>query len=64
MSNITQITIGNADFNAIVEDQRNIVEVTDNEPNVVIVTVPGVASVSARTNVSYGTGAPWIQVVV
>ncbi|CAB4145228.1 hypothetical protein UFOVP1217_69 [uncultured Caudovirales phage] len=59
MSNVTQITIGNADYNAIVEDQRNIVEILQQEPNTVVVTVPGVSSLSARTNVSYGEGAPW-----
>jgi hypothetical protein len=59
MSNVTQITIGNAEFNAIIEDQRNIVEIIDEVPNTVIVTVPGVASSTLRTNVTYGSGAPW-----
>ena len=59
MSNVTQITIGNAEFNAVVEDQRNIVQVIEEEPNTVIVTVPGVASATLRTNVTYGSGAPW-----
>jgi hypothetical protein len=65
MSNVTQITIGNADYNAVVEDQRNVVEILHQEPNTVVVTVPGVSSLSARTNVSYGEGAPWtIEVVI
>ena len=59
MSNVTQITIGNAEFNAVIEDQRNIVKVIEEEPNTVIVTVPGVASATLRTNVTYGNGAPW-----
>lgn len=59
MSNITQITIGNAEFNAVIEDQRNIVHVIEEEPNTVIVTVPGVASNTLRTNLTYGSGAPW-----
>jgi hypothetical protein len=63
MSNITQVTMGNADYNIVVEDQRNIVEIVHEEPNTVQVIVPGVSS-SARTNVSYGEGSPWIQVVV
>jgi hypothetical protein len=63
MSNITQITIGNAEFNAIIEDQRNIVEIIDEVPNTVIVTVPGILSSALRTNVTYGSGAPWTIVV-
>lgn len=59
MSNITQITIGNAEFNAVIEDQRNIVEIIDEEPNTVIITVPGIATNSLRTNLTYGSGAPW-----
>ena len=50
MSNITQITIGNAEFNAIIEDQRNIVEIVDEVPNTVIVTVPGLSTASFTTN--------------
>jgi hypothetical protein len=64
MSNITQITIGNAEFNAIIEDQRNIVEIIDEVPNTVIVTVPGISSSTLKTNVTYGSGAPWTIVVV
>ena len=63
MSNITQITIGNAEFNAIIEDQRNIVEIIDEVPNTVIVTVPGILSSALRTNVTYGSVAPWTIVV-
>lgn len=59
MSNVTQITIGNAEFNAVIEDQRNIVEIIDEEPNTVIITVPGIATNSLRTNLTYGSGAPW-----
>jgi hypothetical protein len=50
MSNITQITIGNAEFNAIIEDQRNIVEIVDEVPNTVIVTVPGLSTASFNSN--------------
>lgn len=63
MSNITQVTMGNADYNIVLEDQRNIVEIVHEEPNTVQVIVPGVSS-SAKTNVSYGVGVPWIQVAV
>ena len=61
MSNITQITLGNADYNAIVEDQRNIVEIVHEEPNTVVVRLPGVEYQQA---VFYGSGVPWIQVEV
>ncbi len=61
MSNITQITIGNADYNAIVEDQRNIVEIVHEEPNTVVVRLPGV---QGQQSVLYGSGVPWIQVEV
>lgn len=61
MSNITQVTIGNADYNAIVEDQRNIVEIIHEEPNTVVVRLPGVES-SQVTTVLYGSGVPWLQV--
>jgi len=63
MSNVTQVTMGNADYNIVIEDQRNIVEIIQEEPNTVQVILPGVSS-TARTNVSYGVGVPWIQVVV
>ena len=57
MSNIsTQLTMGNADFNIVIEDQRNIVEISREEPNVVQVKLPGVAS---NPNVRFGEGVPW-----
>jgi hypothetical protein len=56
--------MGNADFNVVIEDQRNIVEIGNEEPNVIQVVLPGVAA-SSRTNLSYGEGAPWtIEVVI
>lgn len=54
----TQLTMGNADFNVVIEDQRNIVEINHEEPNIIQVVLPGVAA-SSRTNVTYGEGAPW-----
>ena len=59
-SNLAQIAvqIGNADFNAVVEDQRNIVVIDEQSPNTVIVTVPGVNQ-SLHAGVVYGSGAPW-----
>jgi len=57
VSNIsTQLTMGNADFNIVIEDQRNIVEISREEPNVVQVKLPGVAS---DPNVRFGEGVPW-----
>lgn len=63
MSNITQVTIGNADYNAIVEDQRNIVEIVHEEPNTVVIRLPGV-EVAQEPSVLYGSGVPWIQIEV
>lgn len=54
----TQLTMGNADFNVVIEDQRNIVEINHEEPNIIQVVLPGVAA-SLRTNVTYGEGVPW-----
>jgi|Laugrefa1bdmlbdn_1035148.scaffolds.fasta_scaffold00210_5 hypothetical protein len=54
----TQLTMGNADFNVVIEDQRNIVEINHEEPNIIQVVLPGVAA-SSRTNVTYGEGVPW-----
>lgn len=54
----TQLTMGNADFNVVIEDQRNIVEISREEPNIVQVVLPGVAA-SLRTTLSYGEGVPW-----
>jgi hypothetical protein len=60
----TQVTIGNADYNLVVEDQRNIVQINSAEPNTVIVTVPGLSSAALKTSVLYGSGKPWLQVEV
>lgn len=60
----TQVTIGNADYNLVVEDQRNIVQINSAEPNTVIVTVPGLSSSALKTSVLYGSGKPWLQVEV
>ena len=51
----TQLTMGNADFNVVVEDRRNIVEISREEP-IIQVKLPGVAS---NPNVRYGDGVPW-----
>lgn len=57
MSDIsTQLTMGNADFNVVIEDRRNIVEISREEPNIIQVKLPGVAS---GPNVLYGAGVPW-----
>jgi hypothetical protein len=48
--------MGNADFNVVVEDRRNIVEISREEPNIIQVKLPGVAS---NPNVIYGAGVPW-----
>lgn len=57
MSDIsTQITMGNADFNIVIEDQRNIVEIGREEPNIVQVKLPGVAS---GIQTLFGEGVPW-----
>lgn len=58
MSNITQITMGNANYDIVLEDQRNIVQIGNEEPNTVQVILPGVSS-SAKTNIAYGEGVPW-----
>ena len=52
----TQITMGNADFNVVIEDRRNIVEISREEPNIVQVKLPGVAS---GTKTLFGEGVPW-----
>lgn len=52
----TQLTMGNADFNIVIEDQRNIVEISREEPNIVQVKLPGVES---NPNVIFGEGVPW-----
>lgn len=52
------VQIGNADFNAVVEDQRNIVVIDEQSPNTIIVTVPGINS-NIGAGVVYGSGAPW-----
>lgn len=50
------VTINNADFNAVVEDQRNIVEIIEEQPNVVRITIPGLID---RQSLIYGNGVPW-----
>jgi len=50
------VNINNADFNAVVEDQRNIVQILSENPNVVRVTVPGLIN---RQSLIYGSGVPW-----
>ena len=52
----TQLTMGNADFNIVIEDQRNIVEISREEPNIVQVKLRGVAS---GTQTLFGEGVPW-----
>lgn len=52
----TQLTMGNADFNVVIEDQRNIVEISREEPNIIQVKLPGVVS---DPNVRFGEGVPW-----
>lgn len=52
----TQLTMGNADFNVVIEDRRNIVEISREEPNIVQVKLPGVSS---GTRTLYGEGVPW-----
>ena len=53
----TQLTMGNANFNIVIEDQRNIVEISREEPNIVQVKLPGV--VESNPNVRFGEGVPW-----
>lgn len=50
------VTINNADFNAVLEDQRNIVEIVEEQPNVVRITIPGMID---RQSLIYGNGVPW-----
>lgn len=52
----TQLTMGNADFNVVIEDRRNIVEISREEPNIIQVKLPGVAG---SPHVRYGEGVPW-----
>jgi hypothetical protein len=52
------VNINNADFNAVVEDQRNIVQILSENPNVVRVTVPGLIN-TYRQSLIYGNGVPW-----
>jgi hypothetical protein len=49
--------MGNADFNIVIEDQRNIVEISREEPNIVQVQLPGVAASGTQT--LFGEGVPW-----
>jgi len=50
------VNLNNADFNVVVEDQRNIVQIVAEEPNVVRVTIPGLIN---RQSLVYGSGVPW-----
>jgi hypothetical protein len=50
------VTINNADFNAVFEDQRNIVQIVEEQPNVVRITIPGLID---RQSLIYGNGVPW-----
>lgn len=50
------VNLNNADFNVVVEDQRNIVQIVAEEPNVVCVTIPGLIG---RQLLVYGSGVPW-----
>lgn len=50
------VMINNADFNAVIEDQRNVVQLVDQHPNVVRVTIPGLIN---RQSLIYGNGVPW-----
>lgn len=50
------VNINNADFNAVLEDQRNIVEIVETQPNVVRITIPGLVD---RQSLLYGSGVPW-----
>jgi hypothetical protein len=63
MTTPTPITIGvtlpDGNFNAVVEDQRNIVTINEETPNTVIVTVPGINASIYSASIVYGSGAPW-----
>jgi len=50
------VTINNADFNAVIEDQRNVVQLIEENPNVVRVTIPGLID---KQTLIYGSGVPW-----
>lgn len=52
------VTLPDGNFNAVIEDQRNVVNITEESPNTVIVSVPGITE-SLRAAVVYGSGAPW-----
>lgn len=52
------MNVENGDFNIVVEDQRNIVTISDVTENTVIVTVPGLAT-GAGAGLIYGNGVPW-----
>lgn len=52
------MNVDNGDFNIIVEDQRNIVTISEVEQNTVIVTVPGLAT-GTGAGLIYGNGVPW-----
>lgn len=52
-------TLPDGNFNAIIEDQRNIVVISEDSPNTVVVTVPGVTATVSRASIVYGNGVPW-----
>lgn len=56
------VTLPDGNFNAVIEDQRNIVTISEEIPNTVIVTVPGITS-NIGAGVVYGSGVPWEIVV-
>ncbi len=56
------VTLPDGNFNAVIEDQRNIVTISEEVPNTVIVTVPGITS-NIGAGVVYGSGVPWEIVV-
>jgi len=52
------VTLPDGNFNAVIEDQRNIVKIDEQQPNTVVVTVPGVTS-NIGAGLVYGSGVPW-----
>lgn len=56
------VTLPDGNFNAVIEDQRNIVTISEETPNTVIITVPGITS-GIGAGVVYGSGVPWEIVV-
>lgn len=56
------MNVENGDFNITVEDQRNIVSISETVENTVIVTVPGLAT-GTGAGLIYGNGVPWEIVI-